>query len=70
MKLKHKGACMGSVEILFYVGFLAWVAYAGYRLWTASSSATARVSSMILVAAIIIGTLQNVYENLQLSGRF
>lgn len=61
---------MGSVEILFYVLFLAWLAYAAYRLWTASSSSTARVSSMILVAAIVVGTLQSIYENLQLSGRF
>lgn len=61
---------MGSLEVVFYLAFLSWVVYAAYRLWVASASMTARVSSMILVGAIVIGTLQNIYDNLQLSGRF
>lgn len=59
-----------NLAVFFNLLFLAWVAYAGYRLWMASPSITTRVSAMVLAAALAWGTLKNLYEALMLTGRF
>lgn len=53
---------MSAVEVFFAVLAYIWLAYAGYRAWSGTASATARVIAVVLVGLLAIGLSQNLIE--------
>ncbi|GEM83232.1 hypothetical protein [Meiothermus hypogaeus] len=56
------GAQFGTVEIIVFGVVFAWLVYAGYRLWTATYSPTARWLGMGFVALAVLGLAKGLLE--------
>ena len=50
------------VELFFAVLAYIWLAYAGYRSWTGTASATARVTAIVLVGLLTLGLSQDLLD--------
>ncbi len=53
---------LGGLELLWVSLAFAWLAYAGYRLWTGTTSPTARFLSLGLVLLMAVGLVQDLLE--------
>lgn len=55
-------AHFGTVEVIVFGVVFAWLAYAGYRLWTATFSPTARWVGVAFVALAALGLAQDLFD--------
>jgi len=55
-------AHLGTVELVVFGGVFVWLAYAGYRLWTATFSPTARWVGVGFVALAALGLAQDLFD--------
>ncbi len=55
-------AHFGAVEIIVFGVVFAWLAYAGYRLWTGTFSQTARWVGVGFVALAALGLAQDLFD--------
>ncbi|KZK15041.1 hypothetical protein [Meiothermus taiwanensis] len=56
------GLHFGSIELVVFGLVFAWLAYAGYRLWTATSSPTGRWVGVGFVALVAMGLAQDLFD--------
>ncbi|WP_299428393.1 hypothetical protein [uncultured Meiothermus sp.] len=55
-------AAFGTVEIVVFGVVFAWLAYAGYRLWTGTFSQTARWLGVGFAALAALGLAQDLFD--------
>lgn len=55
-------AHFGTVELIVFGVVFAWLAYAGYRLWTATFSPTARWLGVGFVVLAALGLAQDLFD--------
>ncbi|GIW25303.1 hypothetical protein [Meiothermus sp.] len=54
-------AHFGTLEMVVFGVMLAWLAYAGYRLWTGTLSQTARWVGVGFVVLVALGLIQSMF---------
>lgn len=52
----------GTVELVVYGLVFAWLAYAGYRLWTATFGPTARWIGVGLVVLVVLDLVRGLFD--------
>lgn len=53
---------LGTLELILFGAALTWLAYAGYRLWTAVHSPTARWVGVGFIVLAAFGLFQSLLE--------